>query len=379
MQRNMAHSLALGEWVEVELELHQRNARPLKIDLFDGVPNAHTTQFLPQTCLIPMGGWVKIVYQLRPQARGAFVFTPLHARISSRLGFWWRQVSLDLPSKIRVFPNYASVSRYALLAVDNRLSQLGVFKKRRRGEGLDFHQLREFREGDSLRAVDWKATARMHKLITREYQDERDQQVIFLLDCGRRMRAQDGEFSHFDYALNAILLVAYGAFRQGDAVGLHTVGTEHATWFAPRKAVQNMQALLNTLYDLQPTNQPADFMALAQNVLQRVSKRSLIVIVSNVRDEDDSELLPALRLLQKRHLVLLVSLRESVLRNAQEIPVQDLDDALTYAATEVYLQERHKLLQKLTRQGVLMLDIEPQQLAVSLLNRYLEVKRSGRL
>lgn len=119
-------------------------------------------------------------------------------------------------------PDFARLYGAELMAVDHWLNQIGVRGGQRRGLGLEFHQLREFRDGDTLRQIDWKATARKRTPIAREYQDERDQQILFLLDCGRRMRSQDGDLSHFDHALNASLLLAYVALRQGDAVGAMT-------------------------------------------------------------------------------------------------------------------------------------------------------------
>ena len=227
------------------------------------------------------------------------------------------------PSVLRVYPNFAALSGYALFATDNRLSQIGVLQRRRRGEGLDFDQLREYREGDSQRKIDWKASQRMHKLISREYQDERDQQVVFLVDCGRRMRAKDDDCSHFDHALDATLLLAYVGLRQGDAVGLMTMSGDER-FLAPRKSRAMVNRILNTVYDLQPGLLTSDYYQAAVNLSKRLRKRALIVIISNLRDEDDDTLLPALRLLQKRHLVLFASLRERALDEAVDLPVRRL-------------------------------------------------------
>ncbi len=147
---------------------------------------------------------------------------------------WTAQHFLKENSVVRVFPDFARVQSGQLQASEHWLSQLGVQQQQRRGSGLEFHQLREFRTDDSLKQIDWKATARKRTPIAREYQDERDQQIIFLLDCGRSMRSQDGTLSHLDHALNACLLLAYNALRQGDAVGLQTFAG-HQRIIAARK------------------------------------------------------------------------------------------------------------------------------------------------
>jgi len=278
----------------------------------------------------------------------------------------------------RIYPNFAALTKFALLATDNRLSQIGVLQRRRRGEGLDFHQLREYREGDAQRQIDWKATVRMGKLVSREYQDERDQQIVLLIDCGRRMGAQDGELAHFDYVLNAALLLAYVSLRQGDAVGFLTMSGA-ARWLAPRKSGATVNLILNRVYDLHPTLQTTDYYSAALELIKRVRKRALVVILSNLRDEDDDTLAPALRLLQSRHLVLFASLREQILSRALAARVDTFDRALTHAATAEYLQKRELAFRRLERGGAVCVDVEPDQLPIALVNRYIDIKRSGRL
>jgi Uncharacterized conserved protein (some members contain a von Willebrand factor type A (vWA) domain) len=264
-----------------------------------------------------------------------------------------------------------------LLAVDNWLSQLGVRQRQRRGLGLEFHQLREFREGDSLRQIDWKATARQRTPIAREYQDERDQQIIFMLDCGRRMRSQDGELAHFDHALNACLLLSYIALRQGDAVGLSTFASNHPHYLAPVKGTGQLNVLLNTVYDLDSTQRPADYQAAVTQLLARQKRRALVVLVTNLRDEDDEELLTAVKRLSKLHRVLVASLREDLLDSLRQTPVQTLPEALAYCGTVDYLNDRAQLHERLSAHGVPVVDARPSELGAELVTAYLGWKKAG--
>jgi len=277
-----------------------------------------------------------------------------------------------------VYPNFRHVVRYSLLATENRTSQLGIRRRPRRGEGLEFHQLREYRDGDSMRQIDWKVTARVRKTISREYQDERDQQIVFLLDCGRKMRARDDELSHFDHALNSVLLLAHVALRQGDAVGLLSFSGERR-WLAPRKGAHHLNPIMNAVYDLDASTRASDYLGAAQDLLQHVRKRALVVVVTNLRDEDHQELAMATRLLRRSHLVLVASLRERVLADTLAAPVHDLDDALRTASTHRYLESRQRAHDLLRGDGALALDCEPQQLGVALVNGYLDVKSRGLL
>lgn len=376
LQRGLPHALALGVERAVELEIANEGQRELRLAVYDHVPPSMAVHGLPQRLRIPAGEGARLSYRVRPLVRGNLDFGRAELRLRSPWGLWDRRGWAAEAASVRVYPNFAALSRFALLAVDHRLSQVGVLKRRRRGEGLDFHQLREYREGDAQRQVDWKATARMGRLISREYQDERDQQIILLLDCGRRMQARDDALSHMDHVLNAALLLSFVALRQGDAVGMASFGgiERHRP---PRKSMATLQSLLALTYDLQPTLQSSDFLAAAQALAGRQRRRALVVILSNLRDEDDDSLLPAIELLQRRHLVMLASLREGVLRQSLVNPIRALDDALAHAATAEYLERRREAFARLRGHGIHCVDVEPAELPMALVNQYTELKRAG--
>jgi uncharacterized protein (DUF58 family) len=377
-RRGVPGSLSLGVVQEVALKLANQGGSRLALTVHDHYPQALESEDLPRRVDLEPGRWAELRYRVRPVRRGDFRFGAIELRLASPLGLWEATRYVGEESPVRVYPNFRALARYTLLATDNRLSQIGVLQTRRRGEGLEFHQLREYRQGDSLRSVDWKATSRTTRLIAREYQDERDQRILLLLDCGRRLGAKDDEMSHFDHVLNAALLLAHVGLRQGDAVGVLTMSGE-PRYLAPRKSIAAIHAILNRVYDLEPTPLTSDYHLAAQEVMRRLSRRSLVVILTNLRDEDDDAMLPALRLLRTRHLVVLASLREAILSRALSTRITSFDRAVTHAATADYLRLRERAFQRLSGTGAICLDVEPQRLAITLVNRYLEMKRSGRL
>jgi uncharacterized protein (DUF58 family) len=373
--RAIPGSLPLGVWHRVSVRIWNRGSVARYVDIYDHHPPQCEARALPQREHVAARGWVEIEYEIRPVERGELAFGPIELRVSSNLGLWQRRRLEPRQATTRVYPNFAALSKYALLATDQRLSQLGVLQHQRRGEGLEFHQLREYREGDMQRQIDWKATSRSGKLISREYQDERDQNVMFLVDCGRRMAARDDDLSHFDHVLNAVLLLAYVSLRQGDAAGFLTMSGP-ARFMAPRKSAASVNVMLNQLYDLQPTLLTSDYYAAAVELMLRVRKRALIVIVSNLRDEDEDTLAPALRLLGRRHLVLFASLREAILSRALKTRVDTHERALTFAATAEYLRARELTFRRIERSGTQCIDVEPAELPIALVNRYLDIKRA---
>jgi uncharacterized protein (DUF58 family) len=380
--RRLPATLALGVRIDVALRVANRSGRRLRLELHDHHPAGFEAEGLPRSLVLGPLEWTELVYQARPVARGETRFGATELRLFSPLGLWQITRNVDNESTVRVYPNFRALAKYTLLATDNRLSQIGVLQVRRRGEGMEFHQLREYREGDAQRAIDWKATSRMARLISREYEDEKDQRVLLVVDCGRRMASKDDDaddaLSHFDHVLNSALLLAHVAARQGDAVGMLTMGGI-SRYVEPRKSVAAVNAILNRAYDIEPTLAVPDYHEAARDVMRHARRRALVIVLTNLRDEDDSTLLPALRLLRTRHLVVLASLRESIISRALSARVDSFDRAVTHAAAADYLADRERSFRRLDAAGVVTLDVEPQSLAISLVNRYLELKRAGRL
>jgi uncharacterized protein (DUF58 family) len=375
--RELPHALPVGTWQVVPLRLTVSGA--VAGWLRDRHPAAFPSEGLPIFFKLDGGRWLKMAYRLSVTERGLHVFDAVDLRLLSPLHLWLIPETLAVKDEVRVFPNFARITQYTLLATDNRLSQIGILRRRRRGEGMEFHQLRDYRQEDSPRQIDWKASSRMGRLISREYQDERDQQIVFLLDCGGRMRARDGDLSHFDHTLNALLLLAYVALRQGDAVGMATFAHGEPRYLPPRKSMATVNRLLNAVYDLQPSLQTSDYLTAGENLLKRLTKRSLIVLVTNLRDEDDDTLGPAMAQIGRRHTVTLASLREPLLDELSAAPIDDFDAALTRAAALEYVHARRRQAAMLRHGGVHIVDASPRELPVALINHYWQRKRAGSL
>lgn len=378
--REVAGNLAVDKWAPVTLRVKHQFTRATAIDIFDALPNnCHYTN-LPLTIALQPNQLSRSEYQLKPLVRGALQLGQSHVQCYSPLGLWMIRYWTGTAAEVKVYPDFVAIANYAILATEHHTSQIGIKKRQRRGEGMEFHQLREYRQGDSLRQVDWKATARRQKIIARDYQDERDQQIVLMIDSGQRMRAQDDELSHFDHALNALLLISYIALRQGDNVSLMSFASESQQkhrWIPPQKGVERIKNLLNGIYDLQATQASADYIAAAEKIALLQPKRSLVILVTNSRDEDNSELLLAVNLLKKHHLVMVANIREQILDQLNDTAVRDFDDALNYAGARRFLHERAESQRKLTASGVYTIDCTANELAVRVANAYWEIKGAG--
>lgn len=376
--RRLPGRLAFGEPGEVGLTLGNAGARLARIEVFDGVPPRAVAGLLPWSGTVPPRREVRVSYPVTLHERGEAVFGPVQVRRVSPLGCWWRTSAHLQPATVRVYPNYEPVVRYALLAMQHRASPLGIVRRARAGSSRDFHQLRDYRDGDPLSQIDWKATSRRQMLISRDFQEQRNQSLVFLLDTGRRMRALDGGVPQFDHILNAILLVAHLALRQGDQVAVKSFGGTDR-WLPPMKGSHAMPVLLNHLYDYQTTPAPSDFAGAVERLMARQARRALVIVLTNLRGEDGKELLPAMQVLNSRHLVLLASMREAAVQDAVAGPVGSFAAAMRYLAAHHYVQERREILAGLAAAGILTLDATARDFPVALANSYLDVKAAGRL
>ena len=384
-QRQLPAAFAVGVRRPIEGELVNAGPRRWQVALFDHIDPSFEVWGLPVSVVVPPESSATLRYEVLPRRRGAAAFTPAEMRVRTRGGTFEMRFDSGAATTLRVYPNFAAVARYAWLAGDRRLAEIGIKSYPMRGSGTDFKQLADYRPGDAIRDIDWKATLRQGRPIVREYQDERDQSVVFLLDCGRRMRADDGSAeqpgSHFDAALNALMLLAWVALKEGDEVGAMTFGGPpgQTRRIAPRKGLQSLNPLIAALHDLEPQATQPDYQAAAADLMKGLRKRSLVVVLTNFREEDAPELGPALRLLRTRHLVLLASLRESVLRQIAEQPLGVERDAIEVAGAHLFAQARDDAFARLAARDTFLLDVEPQRLAVELVNRYRAVKRAGLL
>lgn len=378
VERRLPAALALGNHTEIQLRLRQDSRRARRVDIYDLHPGGWPAEGLPAQALLPAGRELRLNYRLRPLQRGLVRFEHCGLRERSRLGLWLRRRSAGPVQQVRVYPNFAPLARFALISAERATRITGAHLQRRRGEGTEFHQLREFRIGDSLRQVDWKATARLRRPISREYQDERNQQLMLLLDTGRRMLAVDDGVSHFDQALNAALVLGYLALQQGDSMGFMTSGEERR-WLPPQRGAGAINVLLNAVYDLEAKPVATDLLTAASTLAVRQQRRSLVMIVTNLRDDDMDEMLPAVRLLSRRHLVCVTSLKEQSVEQAMAHTPTQLDEALLTGGAASYLASRREAHRLLQRSGVMLLDTTGARLPAALTEAYLSIKRSGRL
>lgn len=370
--RAVAPVQAVGRPFEVAVRVENVGRRTLRFFLTDDAPG--TASGIPTEIRLPRGAAEEITYHTTVERRGHHRFGDVIVRIHSPLGLWYLQRAYEIEGAVRVYPDFAQLRETGLRG---RLSEQRVPGRARRRPGgeSEFQRLRPYVAGDPYRHIDWKATARRRDLVTREFGQESNQNLVFLLDCGRTMSAQSAGLSAFDHALNAMVLLGQVALRHRDRVGLLAFDRSIRAWLPPAGGARSASRLIRATYDLDPTLDEPDY-ALAFRFLSRhVRRRSLVVVLTAVMDEVNGDLASALiQGLGSRHLPLCAWLRDTDLDELLHRAAPHPQDVYVRAAAADLAGWRDRALADLRHRGALVVDAAPAELTTGLLHRYLEIK-----
>jgi uncharacterized protein (DUF58 family) len=287
---------------------------------------------------------------------------------------------IDVPWSVVVYPPMVSMRLRASVAQSLRRRELGRRPERQLGEGRLFESLREWVPGDDPRHIDWKATARRHKVMSRQYEAERRQHVLLVMDTGRLLTAEIGGVARLDYAVQAALELAYAAVQHDDNVGVMAFADGVQHFVSPSRGQAGLKLVLDALAVLEPKLVEPDYPGAFRYLAARNRKRALTVVFTDVIDRFASEALVAnVATLRPRHLPLAVTLRNPELDQLAAIRPETSADAYRKAAAEELLRARDEALAHMRRAGVMVLDVPPTRAAQAVVQRYLELKRHGRM
>jgi uncharacterized protein (DUF58 family) len=379
IERRAPQRISLGATSRDRLLVENRGKLAARVRVTDDLPEILARQGADvQEVVIPPGRDATLEYEVRADRRGDAEYGDVHVRVLGPLGLAWRQRRVYRSDPLRVLPGVLEVRRYRLLGLHNRLREAGFRPVRQRGEGGSFESLREYVRGDDPRTIDWKASGRRSRLIVRQYEAERRQNVVMLVDAGRMMTEKVGERERIDYALTAALLLADVASLHGDLVGLLVFADRVQQYIPPsRNAISTLAEALGSVHArMVEPNYPAAFTYLAK----QLRRRSLLVAFTDIIDSSASSALVAhLGKAASRHLPIAVAIRNPDLEATAQLPPKSEADVYRRAAAEELLQARGAALTQMQRAGVLIADSRPTDAVPNVVNRYLDVKRRGLL
>jgi uncharacterized protein (DUF58 family) len=378
ISREISEVLSVGAANPATLLIRNRSGFGLSVAIHDDPGPLCITERLPQTVYVEPDKSETIHFIVKPLRRGASELSAVHIRFATRLGLWQRHQIRPLVTPIRIYPDIRAVYRYELMAQQNRLAEIGVRLLRMPGQGREFERLREFRYGDEVRQIDWKATARQQQLISREFNVERNQNLVIMVDCGRFMRHETDGITNLDRALNSAIMLSYIALGQGDNVSLMAFSNVIERFIRPVRGKPGVQSILRSTYDIQASEHAADYNLALEYLTMVQRKRALVILITAVTDELQLRVIgESLKLSSMPYLSMCVLLQDvGLLEMAGRIPKTDPEAFHTAAAAQI-LTGQAKEVASLRREGILMVETPPDLLTERMINEYLSIKMRG--
>ncbi|HWC74061.1 MAG TPA: DUF58 domain-containing protein [Gemmatimonadales bacterium] len=381
VSREPIPALSVGHVGEVTYRWTNASARRARLEVREIRPDILGGAQSPRVVGVAADATTTDTVPVVPLRRGREVTGGFFVDSIGPLGLGRRRLRFELPWEVVVYPSLASVRLRASVAEALRRRDAGTKPVRQLGEGRLFESLREWVPGDDLRHIDWKATARRRKVITRQYEAERRQQVLLVLDTGRLMTAEvTAGVARLDFAVQAALELAYAAAQYDDNVGVMTFADGVQHFVAPERGRTGVRRVLDVLAVVQPKLVEPDYPGAFRYLAARNRKRALTVLFTDVIDRFASDALVAnVATLRPRHLPLAVTLRNPELDAAATLRPETPQDAFRKAAAEELLHAREEALGHMRRAGVLVIDVTPQRAAQAVVAKYLDLKRRGTL
>jgi len=372
--------LNVGVANKVELRLVHRGTRAVTVRVRDAVPESFTADPEEAWLRLPPQSETRWVYRVTPATRGRFDFGDIAVRVQGPLGLVQHERALPATQTLSVYPDLRGANRLLLSGAMMDLVNLGLRQLRRDGRGSEFARLRDYAQGDSARDVDWKATARRGKPVTRVMESERSQSILICVDAGRSMAARVDGLTKLDHAVNAALFLAFVAVRNGDRVGLAVFADGVKTYLPPAAGRGQYRKIVDALYSTTPSLTYVDYLALFKELNVRLTRRSLLCVFTDFLDEEQAATMVApLQRLARRHVPLCLSVKDTALQNLLRTPPSGPEEGFQHAVASELLLDREALKARVSQGGVQMLDVQPDELSLAAVNRYLDIKARGTL
>jgi uncharacterized protein (DUF58 family) len=371
-------AVRLGEPAAVSLRVGNVSGRRVRGRVRDAWPPSAGATRQRHHLDVPPGESRQVVTSMRPTRRGDRFAHRVTIRALGPLGIAARQGSHEVPWRVRVLPPFTS--RKHLPSKLARLRQLdGRASVMIRGQGTEFDSLREYVVGDDVRSIDWRASARADDVMVRTWRPERDRRILLVLDTGRTSAGRVGDAPRLDAAMDAALLLAALASRAGDRVDLLAYDRRVRARVEGVTGSELLPALVEAMAPLEPTLVEPDYAGLVSTVLTRMSRQSLVVLLTGLDATPVREgLLPSLAMLVRRHRVIVASVGDPRV-DAMAAGRGDAEAVYDAAAAERAKADRDQVGELLSRRGVEVVDGSPDQLPPMLADRYLALKAAGRL
>ena len=370
--------LSNGDENAIGINIKNYYTFPIGVKIIDEIPEQFQVRNFEIKRKIKASSQDDIQYYLRPTERGEYVFGNLNIYVISPLKLISRRFTFNKNQMVPTYPSYIQLRKYDLMAFSNNLFQYGVKKIRRIGHTMEFEQIKEYVQGDDIRTLNWKATAKKNSLMVNQFQDEKSQSIYMAIDKGRVMKMPFNGLSLLDYAINATLVLSNVILKKQDKAGMFAFSKKVENRVVAEKRSSQMQKVLESLYNIKTDFFESDYSRLYADIKKNINQRSLIILYTNFETLDSlHRQLPYLKGIAKSHLLVVVFFQNTELNeiiNSKAVTIQEVYDKVI---AEKFAFEKRLIVNELKKYGIYSVLTQPENLTLDTINKYLEIKARG--
>lgn len=380
LRRDLPERLSNGDENELSIYIENFYGFGIRVGIIDEIPFQFQKRDLWFKTSLNVREHKTITYALRPVKRGEYLFGQVRVYVESPLGLISRRFNFGTEAMVAVYPSFLQLRRYELMAISNRLNEIGIKKVRRIGHSLEFDQVKNYVQGDDYRSVNWKATARKGDLMVNSFTDEKAQHVYCVIDKSRAMKMPFEGMSLLDYAINASLILSSVALVKEDKAGLITIAEKTGSVVPADRRPAQLGKIMSVLYKEKTRYLETNMEALYTSIRGVMKQRSLVVFFTNFESMSAlNRQLPFLKRIAKFHLLLIVFFENTELKSVSEVPAQDVEGIYTKTIAGKFIHEKKLMVRELAKHGILSILTPPEKLTINVVNRYLALKAQQRV
>lgn len=377
-KRQVPDKFSNGDENDVFIKLENYYTFPVFTNIIDEIPEQFQVRDFSIKKKLKPSSSIELKYKLRPTSRGEYTFGKLNVYVTTLLGFVSRRFHFDSEIMVPTYPAFLQLKKYDLLAIGNNLTMYGIKKIRRIGHTMEFEQIKEYVQGDDLRTINWKATAKQRELMVNQYQDEKSQPVYSIIDKGRMMKMPFNELSLLDYAINATLVMSNVVLKKQDKAGMFTFSKKVDNTVIAEKRSSQMNLILEALYNVGTDFYESDYGRLYANIKQTIKHRSLLLLYTNFETvEALNRQLPYLKGIAKSHLLVVIFFKNTELDQLINNDATTIQEAYDKVIAEKFSFEKRLIVNELKKYGIHSILTTPENLTIDAINKYLEMKSRG--
>ncbi|MCM4151302.1 DUF58 domain-containing protein [Arenibacter sp. N53] len=377
-ERIVPEKLSNGDGNEIEIKISNSYLFPVGLKILDEIPHQFQKRDFGIETALGKGKEKVFQYYLRPTERGVYSFGNLNVLAHSPIGLIAKKYTFGNALEVPVYPSFLQLQKYDLMAFTNRLFEYGLKKIRRIGHTMEFEQIKDYVQGDDIRNINWKATAKKSQLMVNQYQDEKSQPIYSVIDKGRVMKMPFDGLSLLDYAINATLVISHIALKKQDKAGMFAFGKKIENRVVAERRSSQMNLILETLYNLETNFEESDYSRLYADIKRNINHRSLILLYSNFETLDALQRqLPYLQAIARQHLLVVIFFENTELTKFVDEKAETIQQIFEKTIAEKFVYEKKLIVNELRKYGMQTILTKPENLTINSINKYLEIKARG--